>query len=529
MVSLSVLEKKVKSFFGKSEEGNERLFNKVEIYKEFPNVDYSAKFIWNHFNEKGTIKKIAGKVGYIGNKLVDVPLLKTSDDGSVYPTKAAFIASVENSTYKVIFDNSYSNELKVTVECDIKDSKYINDLLNDPKNSVVSISKEYNDLESIKTLYKFITSKAKTFRIGKTGLNKTPNMIIDDEIGLVPVDASIIATIDGESYIFNISSKYNTKEVSVECPLGKTNYINNLLESILTEEIKDEKGKLVKKSVKGVDSITQIKKYDWGMVGGLGDAKKEIQQYIEWPLKNPELFKKVNASMPKGILLIGPPGNGKTTIAKIIASQTESSFYAVSPKDINSMWVGGTEKNWGMLFDNARHDVRKGRSAIIFIDEIDGLYTSRGEMDKYSRISFGQFCQEMEGISDLENVVIIGATNQYQDLDSALVRPGRFTKKIYIGNPNEEGRKEILEIYTRKKPVSPNVDWNHLKKITEGYSGAELRELCDSAAFHSIERYCEKKEIEIKDVKGELIKEIIIEKQDFEFAMKKISDYKKDW
>jgi len=139
MVSLSVLEKKVKSFFGKSEEGNERLFNKVEIYKEFPNVDYSAKFIWNHFNEKGTIKKIAGKVGYIGNKLVDVPLLKTSDDGSVYPTKAAFIASVENSTYKVIFDNSYSNELKVTVECDIKDSKYINEMLNDPKNYDVSI------------------------------------------------------------------------------------------------------------------------------------------------------------------------------------------------------------------------------------------------------------------------------------------------------------------------------------------------------------------------------------------------------
>ncbi|MBA3064484.1 ATP-binding protein, partial [Candidatus Woesearchaeota archaeon] len=389
MVSLSVLEKKVKSLFGKSEEGNERLFNKVEIYKEFPNVDYSAKFIWNHFDEKGTIKKIAGKVGYIGNKLEGIPQMKTSDDGSVYPTKAVFIASVENSTYKVIFDDSYSNELKVTVECDIKDSKYINDLLNDPRNSVVSISKEYNDLESIKRLYKFITSKAEKFRINKTGLNKFPNMIIDDEIGLVPIDARIIATINGENYVFNILSRYGTKEVSVECPLNKTNDINNLLESILTEEIKDEKGEPVKKSIKGIDGITQIKNYDWSMVGGLGDAKKEIQQYIEWPLKNPELFKKVNTSMPKGILLIGPPGNGKTTIAKIIANQTESSFYAVSPKDINSMWVGGTEKNWGRLFDNARQDVRKGRSAIIFIDEIDGLYTSRGEMDKYSRISFG--------------------------------------------------------------------------------------------------------------------------------------------
>jgi transitional endoplasmic reticulum ATPase len=139
----------------------------------------------------------------------------------------------------------------------------------------------------------------------------------------------------------------------------------------------------------------------------------------------------------------------------------------VSSKDISSKWVGDTEKNWGKLFGYARQDVANGKSVIIFIDEIDGLYTSRGEMDKYTRISFGQFCQEMDGFSDLKNVVVIGATNKYEDLDPALVRPGRFTKKIYLGNPSSEGRAEILDIYMRLKPVASEVTISELVSSTE--------------------------------------------------------------
>ncbi len=494
------LEKKV-------EQINDKLFSKVQIVEDFQDVNYSAKRVWDYFNTKGKITKIGNKTGF-NDKITGSPQMKHSEeDNSFYPTTATFDATINESKYRVIFESSFREELKVTLECDIDNVNSMKDLLAGAKHEVISISKKYESLGPIKNLYEFLKSKAKSMKITGGRTDSNPKMIVDEELGLLPVEAKISTSLDRTNYIIRISTDFNNK-VDIECPLDKTDFVSDLLERMSVKKTKEGE-----KEVKSLDFYVSVGEYHWNMVGGLSKARKELQQYIEWPLENTELFKKLDSSIPKGILLIGPPGNGKTTIAKIIANESKSSFYTVSPKDINSMWVGGTEKNWGRLFNQARADVKKGKTVMIFIDEIDGFYTNRDELDKYSRISFGQFCQEMDGISDLENTVVIAATNKHKILDEALVR--RFTKKIYIGKPDAEGRKEILDIYTKKKQIAQDFDIECLINATKEYSGAQLKELCDAATFKAIERYSATKGIAIKDIKGELIKEMTIEKQDF--------------
>ncbi|MDO8740726.1 MAG: ATP-binding protein [Candidatus Woesearchaeota archaeon] len=506
----AVLEEKIEQ----AESKPSKAFNKIKIVERFLSADYSAQKVWEYLSKNGELKEIGETVNYDG-KISGSPQMKRSEDNSLFPIIAAFKTILEKSEYIVNFKTSlYDGGLEVSIECDFDNVNHVNNLLSlakKEKQEIVSISRKYDDIEPIRKLYD-ILSENKSMKIFASSINSTPKMIIDEEFGLLPVDAKVQATLEGNNYVFNFHSYYNSHEIIVECPPDKTDFVKKLFDSIAIRET--EEGET---EVRSLDFYVSVKEYHWDMVGGLKNVRKELKQYIEWPLENPELFRQLDSSMPKGVLLIGPPGNGKTTIAKILANETKSSFYAVSAKDINSMWVGGTEKNWGRLFRQAREDVKGGKCVIMFIDEIDGLYTDREEMDKYSRISFGQFCQEMEGISDLENVIVVGATNRHEDLDPALTR--RFPKKIYIGNPDSAGRKEVFDIYTKKKPIADDLDIGYLVQATEGFSGARLKDLCDSAAFNAINRYSTTKGIEVKDIKGELIKEIVVEKQDFDLAL----------
>jgi ATP-dependent 26S proteasome regulatory subunit len=494
-------------------EASKGIFKTVRICEEYRDIAFSAPLIWKYFSENGKIENIGSVTNY-KNEIEGSPLMQRSEDGQMYPASAFFESNLENTIYRVSFGKGVGETLSVTVECPIEKSESINEVLSKAKKevkAVISISKKYCNAEPMDKLYQFLIDKSDSIKIVPLNYNTIPKFVVNNNGYLSPSSAKIISVLDGTTYAFNFSQQSYEKEVDVECPPDKISFINDILESVCIK--KTEEGET---EVRGVNFSVSVKDYNWKMVGGLGAVKEELQKYIEWPLENPELFSQMGCAMPKGILLHGPPGNGKTTIAKILANESNSTFYSVSPKDINNMYVGNTEKNWGELFSNARKDVKNGKTVIIFIDEIDGFFTNRDDMDKYSRISFGQFAQEMDGISDLEKVVVIAATNCYDSLDPALIRPGRFTKKICIENPNNLGRKEILDIYMEKKSVSPEVSIEKLVGETDGYSGAQLKELCDSAAFSAIERYSAEKKIEIKDIEKENIKEIIIEPRDFE-------------
>jgi SpoVK/Ycf46/Vps4 family AAA+-type ATPase len=491
-------------------------FNKLAVEQSFNDIEYSANILWNSFQSLGKITKIKKTKNY-SEKLVGDPVMRRDIEGNIFPVEAAFEIERENSRYLVKFNTSINN-LIVNVECTTEDIPTIQKILDEAKDDRITIEKRYESDESIAKLYKYLKETASHLKLLKESYLPS-QMKLDNDVGLIPVKATFDFVLDGTKYWINFGSMSSEYSINIRCPSSKVDLINELLESFDSQKVKEGETE-----IKTLEGALSVKGYTWESVGGLAHVKQELQEHIEWPLLNPELFKHLNTTMPKGILLIGPPGNGKTTIAKILANETNSAFYSITPADINSMWVGESEKNVRKLFNQARNQVKKGKTALIFIDEIDGLYTNRDEMDKYTRKTFGQFCSELEGISDLEGVVVIGATNKYEDLDAALVRPGRFTKKIYIPNPDEIGRKEILDIYLAQKQISEDISITYLVEQTPNFSGAMLKEACDCAVFNAIRRYSTQNNVDIKDIKPAEFKNIIISKVDFEEYFKKMNN-----
>ena len=222
----------------------------------------------------------------------------------------------------------------------------------------------------------------------------------------------------------------------------------------------------------------------WEEIGGLHDAKRELQEAVEWPLKYAAVFDHMSATPPKGVLLYGPPGTGKTLLAKAVATESQANFINVKGPEFLSKWVGESEKA-------VRETFRKARQAapcIIFMDEIDSIAPVRGggaDSHVTERV-ISQMLTEIDGLQSLHNVVIIGATNRPDMVDPALLRPGRFDRLVRIETPDLEGRKQILRIHTAKKPLADDVDIDELAKKTDGYSGADLAALTNEAVMLSI-------------------------------------------
>jgi transitional endoplasmic reticulum ATPase len=243
----------------------------------------------------------------------------------------------------------------------------------------------------------------------------------------------------------------------------------------------------------------------WNDVGGLEKVKEELREAIEWPLKYPESFVRMGITPMRGILLYGPPGTGKTLIAKAVAKESEANFIQVKGPSLLSMWVGKSEEGVRKIFERAR----QVSPCIIFFDEIDALAGKRG-IDLGTKVTervLNQLLAEMDGLEDLNDVLIIGATNRPDMLDPAILRPGRFDKILLLNAPDEKGRKMVLDIHTKKMPLDKDVNLVSLSKDTDGYSGADLEALAREAALIALR--------ESKDAK-------IVKKKHFEEAMKKI-------
>jgi transitional endoplasmic reticulum ATPase len=245
--------------------------------------------------------------------------------------------------------------------------------------------------------------------------------------------------------------------------------------------------------------LVEIPNVTWDDVGGLESLKEELHEAIEWPLKHKEALEYVDVAAPKGILLYGPPGTGKTLIAKAIAKMTESNFISVKGPELLSKWVGESEKGVREIFRKAR----QAAPCIIFFDEIDSLIPTRSGMDS-SHVSenvVSQILTEIDGLEELNDVVVIGATNRLDMVDSALLRPGRFDRIIEVPKPDVKGRRHIFEIHTKKKPLESNVDLAKIVEMTNGYSGAEIAAVCDRAAFAALRRYVNSEKKIVKEIK----------------------------
>ncbi len=228
----------------------------------------------------------------------------------------------------------------------------------------------------------------------------------------------------------------------------------------------------------------EIPKVSWEDVGGLKEVEDELREAVEWPLKYPAKFEKVGVQPPKGILLVGPPGGGKTLLAKAVATESEANFIAIRGPEIFSKWVGESEKGIRKIFRKARQVA----PSIIFFDELDSLAPARGQWQGshvYESV-LNQLLAEMDGMEELKNVVVIGATNRPEIIDKALLRPGRFDRIIMVPAPDMEARIEILKVHTRKMPIDDDVDLIKIAKETEGYSGADIANLIREAGMYAI-------------------------------------------
>ncbi|MCD6536384.1 MAG: CDC48 family AAA ATPase [Thaumarchaeota archaeon] len=227
--------------------------------------------------------------------------------------------------------------------------------------------------------------------------------------------------------------------------------------------------------------VLEIPNVRWEDVGDLERVKQELKEAVEWPLKYPDVFKRLGIRPPRGILLYGPPGTGKTLLAKAVATESEANFISVKGPEVLSKWVGESEKAIREIFRKAR----EASPCIIFFDELDaiaprrGMHTDAGVTDRI----VNQLLTEMDGIQILKDVVVIGATNRPDILDPGLLRPGRFDRVIYVPPPDVEGRYQILQIHTKNMPLADDVDLRKIAELTEGYTGADLEAVCREAAL----------------------------------------------
>ncbi len=257
----------------------------------------------------------------------------------------------------------------------------------------------------------------------------------------------------------------------------------------------------------------------WNEIGGLENAKQELKEAVEWPMRYPALFKHMNAKPPKGILLYGPPGTGKTMLAKAVATESEANFISIKGPEFLSKWVGESEKA-------VRETFRKAKQAapcIIFFDEIDSITPTRGtgaDSHVTERV-ISQMLSELDGLEELHNITVIAATNRPDIIDSALLRPGRLDRLVYIAPPDEGARYDIFNIHLSNRPLESDVDINILAKDTDGFTGADIASVCNEATMLAIREYVASG----KKTDEESIKELKIGYHHIRDAMKKVKPY----
>jgi transitional endoplasmic reticulum ATPase len=270
--------------------------------------------------------------------------------------------------------------------------------------------------------------------------------------------------------------------------------------------------------------LVEVPDITWKQVGGLEDTKQELKEAVEWPIKYPDVFERLQTKAPKGILLFGPPGTGKTLLAKAVANESECNFIAVKGPELLSKWVGESEKGVREIFRKAR----QASPSIIFFDEVDALVPKRGTYSGSSHVTesvVSQILTELDGMEELKNVTILAATNRPDMLDDALLRPGRLERHIYVPAPDEESRKKIFEVYLggeTENILAKDIDLDKLVKKTEGFVGADIEALVREAKMAAMRDFIVQMGSRSEQERTDAIKNVMLTRAHFDAALLRV-------
>tara|TARA_B100000945_G_scaffold69393_1_gene52633 strand:- start:3579 stop:5810 length:2232 start_codon:yes stop_codon:yes gene_type:complete len=267
------------------------------------------------------------------------------------------------------------------------------------------------------------------------------------------------------------------------------------------------------------DDVGQSQGITYEDIGGIGTQLLKVREMIELPLKHPELFRRLGIDPPKGVLLHGPPGTGKTMIAKAVATETNAHFTSINGPEIISKYYGESEKQLREIFDEAANNA----PAIVFVDEIDSICPKREDVSgEVERRVVAQMLTLMDGMQGRDNVIVIGATNRRDAMDPALRRPGRFDREIEIGVPDREGRKEILDVHTRQMPIADDFDVDWVLENSYGFVGADLAALVRESAMKALRRYLPEIDLDEETIPPEVLEKMEVRMDDFRVAIREI-------
>ncbi|MDY6817852.1 MAG: CDC48 family AAA ATPase [Halobacteriales archaeon] len=280
-----------------------------------------------------------------------------------------------------------------------------------------------------------------------------------------------------------------------------------------------------KEALKGIEPsalrevFVEVPDITWADVGGLDDTEERLRETIQWPLEYPQVFETLDMQAAKGVLLYGPPGTGKTLLAKAVANEADSNFISVKGPELLNKYVGESEKGVREIFSKARENA----PTVVFFDEIDSIAVERGRNTGDSGVServVSQLLTELDGLEDLEDVVVIATTNRPDLIDTALLRPGRLDRQIHVPIPDETARRKIFEVHTRHKPLADDVDLDWLARETENYVGADIEAVCREAAMAASREFINSVTPEEID---ESVGNVLIAKEHFEQALDEVS------
>ncbi|WP_236943442.1 proteasome-activating nucleotidase [Ignicoccus islandicus] len=312
----------------------------------------------------------------------------------------------------------------------------------------------------------------------KTEINKmtSPPLVEATLLDVLPDGRAIVKSSAGPSLIVEVSGKV-PKDLLRPGVSVAINQRGNLIVEVLSN-IEDP-------NVKAME-VVERPKTRYSDVGGLKEQLREVREVVELPLKNPELFEELGVEPLKGVLLYGPPGCGKTLIAKAVAGEVGATFIRVVGSELINKFIGEGARIVREVFNLAR----KKAPSIVFIDEIDAIAAKRIELgtsgEREVQRTLMQLLAELDGFNPLKGVAVIGATNRLDILDPAILRPGRFDRIVYVPPPDKKGRYEIFLIHTRKMKMSPDVDLERLAELTEGATGADIKAIVTEAGYYAI-------------------------------------------